>query len=332
MYQNRGYHFQKIYCIILIMKSQKTGWLIVNHFLHTNKFSEIYSWLLTAATKAGCQLLLKTNAELLCSITDHTLLEASSSIRPDFVLFWDKDIRLARFLEHLGLRLFNCADAIALCDDKSLTFTALSHSNEMSPHDNIHSPFIPMPKTILAPMTYSNIGYSHDFSFLDQVISVLHFPLIVKECFGSFGAQVYLAHSEQELSTILNHCDSRPIIFQEFIKSSFGRDLRLQVVGNEVIATMLRTHASDFRANITNGGTMLNYEPSEAACNLALHVCRSLKLDFAGVDLLFGEHDEPILCEVNSNAHFKNIHTCTTVNAAEKIIEMILQKLEMEKQ
>ena len=59
---------------------------------------------------------------------------------------------------------------------------------------------------------------------------------------------------------------------------------------------------------------------------MALKVCRELKLDFAGVDIMFGKQGEPVLCEVNSNAHFKNIYDCTGVNVADEIMEYILNK------
>ena len=83
----------------------------------------------------------------------------------------------------------------------------------------------------------------------------------------------------------------------------------------------------DFRANITNGGSMKPYEPKEAQVELARKVMRTLGLDFAGVDILFGEEEEPILCEVNSNAHFKNIYDCTGINVADAIISYILEQL-----
>lgn len=325
-------HFKKstTYSIIILMKTKKKyGWLLVNHFLQTGKFNEIYEWLLAAASKVDCELELHTNAELLSCmadgqltvLTDSAILSSPASMghRPDFILFWDKDIRLAHALEQLGYRLFNRADAIAVCDDKALTFLRLSASKEGH---------FPIPKTVLAPMTYENIGYKNDFSFLRQAEDQLSYPMVIKECFGSFGAQVYLANNHFEAEQILLRCAGRPLLIQEFIKSSYGRDLRLQVVGKSVVATMLRTHDTDFRANITNGGKMSKYTPSVEACELAIRVCNTLQLDFAGVDLLFGEHDEPFLCEVNSNAHFKNIFTCTGVNVADKIMEYILRKLQ----
>lgn len=46
---------------------------------------------------------------------------------------------------------------------------------------------------------------------------------------------------------------------------------------------------------------MEQYNPTQKQQDMALNVCRTLGLDFAGVDLMFGENDEPIFCEVNSN-------------------------------
>ena len=99
------------------------------------------------------------------------------------------------------------------------------------------------------------------------------------------------------------------------------------MVGDKVIAAMLRENANDFRANITNGGTATDYtdKVSSAWKQMALDACRVLGLDFAGVDILFGPDDEPVLCEVNSNAHFKNLYDCTGINAAEAIMEHIVK-------
>ncbi len=291
----------------------KTGWLVVNHFLQTNKFTDLYERLSRGAEKAGLSLTVKTGSELLCCIS-HGFVHPQENL-PDFVLFWDKDIRLAQMLENMGLKLFNSAKAIALCDDKSLTHMALEG-------------FVPMPKTICAPMTYPGVGYT-DTSFVKDAVVVLGLPMVIKECFGSFGAQVYLCHTEKEAEDKVKELAGQPFIMQSFIAESFGKDLRLQVVGDRVIAAMLRyNEKGDFRAGITSGGSMTPYEPSEEQCALAVSVCKKLGLDFAGVDFLFGEDGEMILCEVNSNAHFKNLYDCTGVDAATEIMSYIAKVLE----
>ena len=287
-----------------------TGILVVNEFLQLNKYNEIHAWLLEAATKQGIHMQLKTNAELLIDITGY-----HSDRITDFILFWDKDVRLAKYLEQLGYPVFNSARAIEICDDKALTHLTLMNSG------------IPTPRTIIAPKTFENIGYTN-LNFLTEVSDRLGFPMVVKESFGSFGQQVYLANNLAELKEQIKRIGTKPILFQEYVKSSFARDIRLQVVGDQVIASMYRyAENGDFRANLSIGGRMKEYQPTREQCELALQCCQIIGLDFAGVDLLFGAEDEPIVCEVNSNAHFKNIFDCTRVNAADIIISHILKRI-----
>ncbi len=293
--------------------SMKQGWLVVNHFLQTEKFTDLYSRLAEGARQVGMKLTLKTGCELLQTVEGEFLF--SREALPDFVLFWDKDIRLATMLESRGVRLFNSAASIALCDDKSLTHLTLAGK-------------VAMPKTILSPMTYPNVGYT-DLSFVEKAAEVLGFPMVIKECFGSFGAQVYLVNNPEEAEEKVKQLAGVPFLMQEFISSSAGRDVRLQVVGERVVAAMLRqSHSGDFRANITAGGTMAPWTPTQQQEKLAISVCRLLGLDFAGVDFLFGEDEAPVLCEVNSNAHFKNLYDCTGVDVAVHIMAYIKEQLE----
>ena len=284
------------------------GWLIVNGFIHTQKFEELFDWLQRAAKEKGLLLERKTNTELLPQMamgTGKKLWDICA--KPDFAIFWDKDVRLARLLEKQGLRLFNSADAIDICDDKARTFLELLDAG------------VAMPRTIIAPKTFCAEGYP-EWDFLDQVEAQLGYPMVVKECYGSFGQQVHLVKDMDGLRRRMAQIKNRPCLFQQFIRSSSGHDIRIQMVGREPVAAMYRYHENDFRANITGGGSMKAYTPSEEQVRMARTVMDILGLDFAGVDILFGEGGQPVLCEVNSNAHFINIFQCTGVNAAEKII------------
>lgn len=289
------------------------AWLVTNEFLHSNKFTEINLWLVEAAKKRKIELEIKTNTEIMAVLGSGYHQKESIS----FVLFWDKDVRLAKYLESLGYLVANSSDAIAACDDKSLTQILLQSKG------------IPMPKTVIGPMTYANIGYTN-YHFLDRVEQELGYPMIVKECFGSFGMQVYEAKNRTELLSIVQTIGAKPMLFQEFIAQSAGKDVRIHVVGGQVITSMYRYSVDgDFRANITNGGLMKPYEPSEQEKALAIESTKVLGLDYAGVDLLFGENGKSLVCEVNSNAHFKNIYDCTGVNVADAIIDEMLRLCEI---
>ena len=289
-------------------KQEFRAWIIINEFLNTSKFSEITHYLLVAAGMRGIRLNVFTNAEVMIGAP---LPEE----KPDFVLFWDKDILLAQYLESLGIPVFNSSKAIALCDDKRLTYLSLKNSG------------IPMPKTLIAPFTYDNIGYN-SYDFLDKVEAELAYPMVVKEAFGSFGMQVYLVQNHEEMLAKLQEISPKPVVFQEFLSEFQGTDIRLQVVGDEVVATMLRYSVNgDFRANVTIGGKMQKYTPTKEQCDIAIQAAKELGLDFAGVDLLFGPDERPVLCEVNSNAHFKTIFDCTGINVADKIICYVREQM-----
>ncbi len=306
-----------LYGKICYDKTMQKGLLITNAFLRSDKFDELSRLFLEAADRLALSLLPFTNADFLVLYTNDGLhvvpgekaLEALDPL-PDFILFWDKDIRLAEAFEQKGIPVFNSSRGILLCDDKSETLKALAGR-------------VKMPASIMAPMTYEKEGCP-DLSFLSVVEKKLGYPLIIKECFGSFGAQVHLAHDRDEAEEIL-HIIHYPFLFQEWIAESAGSDLRLQVVGDRVVAAMRRENRSDFRANLSNGGSMSAWKPSKEEEDLALSACRLLGLDFAGIDILSGK-DGPLLCEVNSNAHFKNITDCTGSDVASLILKHCMEK------
>ncbi len=168
-------------------------------------------------------------------------LNKALSKKPDVALFLDKDIALAERLELAGVRLFNRAHVIERCD----------HKGKQAVH--LHAHHIPMPTTILAPKSYPlSLPFPKDW--IDHVSETLGFPLIVKEAFGSFGMTVYLVHSKEDFIEKCEQLKGRDFLCQQYVASSHGRDIRVNVIGQHIVAAMYRHSDTDFRANITNGG------------------------------------------------------------------------------
>ncbi len=287
----------------------KNAWLIVNGYLNSPKFDEIYNWLVKAAGDKDIQLKILPG-DRVASILQINSGQMDWRVRPDFVLFWDKDTVLARALEQEGFRVYNSARAIEICDDKAKTFVELKNTD------------IPMPRTYSAPMCFER-KYP-DYSFLMQAAKYLEYPMIIKACKGSFGVQVYLADDLEGAKTIIEKLQPGEFIMQELVEASKGKSARIQVVGGEIVCSMKLTNGQDFVSNVTSGGTMEEYSPTEEEQAIALKATKALGLDFAGVDIIWDADGKPLLCEVNSNAHFKNIFDCTGVNVAEKIIDYII--------
>ena len=233
--------------------------------------------------------------------------------KPDFAIFWDKDIYLAERLENNGVRLFNSKRAVMLCDNKILMYQTLAQAG------------IRIPKTFIAPKTFEGLGYD-DRSFLDAVEKEIGYPIVIKEAYGSFGEQVYLAEDRNAVNRIIDAIGYKDFLIQEFIASSKGRDVRINVVGDQAVVSMLRENKNDFRSNISSGGSGQKYEPESAYLDLAVKATKALGLDFAGVDILFGQ-DGPILCEVNSNPQFGSTLKYTGVNLADIIADYIIKSL-----
>ena len=283
------------------------GYLVVNSFMKTEKFISLYEMLSNAFKNRGVSLEIKQASDISLKVGEPL------NEKIDFAIFWDKDIYLAERLENNGVRLFNSKRAVMLCDNKILMYQALAQAG------------IQIPKTFIAPKTFEGLEYI-DRSFLEKVVQEIGYPLVVKEAYGSFGEQVYLANDDKTLNEIIDKIGYKDFLMQEYIVSSKGRDVRINVVGDKAIVSMLRENKNDFRSNISNGGIGSLYQPEQTYLESAVKAAQALGLDFAGVDVMFGENG-PIICEVNSNPQFASTLKATGINLAEYIADYILNNL-----
>lgn len=286
----------------------KKCWVIYNGSLTSDKFRDQAELLQEAAERAGINATLKKNYEVLMALNEKL------EIRPDFVVFLDKDILLATFLKNVGIPVFNDPDVIETCDNKAKQYIQLAKNN------------IPMPETIIAPKVYPNFTIEGS-GYYEKVLEKLGLPMIIKEGHGSFGMKVYLIETKEDFFAKVDELRGVDYVFQQFIATSSGRDIRVNIVGGEVIAAMHRSSETDFRANITNGGVASVIELSLEQKELAIRAAEAVGAEFAGVDLLFGENEVPLVCEVNAAAHIRNIYNVTGINVADQMISYILGKL-----
>jgi len=110
---------------------------------------------------------------------------------------------------------------------------------------------------------------------------------------------------------------------QEFIKEAKGSDIRCFVVGDEVVASMMRTaKVGEFRSNLHRGGTAKIVEITPEERQAALDATKALGLNLAGVDMLRSSRG-PLIMEVNSSPGLNGIETATGKDVAGMIIEYL---------
>lgn len=286
----------------------QTCWIVYNGSLTHDKFIDQALLLKEAADRHDIQAILVKNYEVLMNVQQR--LHA----KPDFVVFLDKDILLAQYLKNEGIPVFNDPNVIEICDNKARQYMMLANAG------------VPMPITIVAPKVYP--GFSiQESGYFEQVLQVIPLPMIIKEAHGSFGMKVYLIETREQFFAKIEELAGIEYVFQQFIANSRGRDIRVNVVGGQVVACMFRESQTDFRANITNGGSASPIILTSRQMKVAIQAAEALGAEFAGVDLLFGDNDEPLVCEVNGVAHIRNIFNVTGINVGDAMIEYIQSKI-----
>jgi gamma-F420-2:alpha-L-glutamate ligase len=226
------------------------GWI-----LYKNKISESYETqkLIEEFDKQGIKVRVvqPDDVDIFVDRDDRKSILVAGRTRqlPDFVIprtgsgttYFIKAI--IRHLERLGVVLINGSDAIDNVKDKLYTQQILGESN------------LPVPKTLL-------VKHPINIEFVEKNIN---FPVIIKTLSGSFGAGVFLAETKKQLEQLLKMAEitkpSYNIIVQEFIKDSWGKDLRVFILNGKVVGCMMRQSTDDdFRANIARGGEGIPYQ------------------------------------------------------------------------
>lgn len=157
------------------------------------------------------------------------------------------------------------------------------------------------------------------------VEAVKGLPVVLKVLQGTQGLGVMLVHTPISLGSVLDTLRTldQDVIIQQFIVEGAGRDYRVFVVGNEVIASMMRTAPQgEFRSNIHRGGEANVVEIPDEFKKAAIKAARVLGLEVAGVDLMESVQG-PMIIEVNSSPGFEGIEKATGINVAGAIVKHI---------
>ncbi len=150
-------------------------------------------------------------------------------------------------------------------------------------------------------------------------------PLVVKLLEGAQGVGVVLAETTQAAESVIEAFRGLKanILVQEFIKEAEGRDIRCFVIGDRVVAAMMRQAKSgEFRSNLHRGGsaTVVKITPEERST--AVRAAKIVGLNVAGVDILRSKHG-PVVMEVNSSPGLEGIETSTKIDVSSMIIEFL---------
>jgi len=217
-------------------------------------------------------------------------------------------LAILRHLERLGVPTVNPSHAIEATKDKLYAHQVFAEQG------------IDTPKTMLVKHPVNAALVAREIGF----------PAVIKIMAGSYGKGVYMVNTQSEFQDFIEFAHGiktdEAIIVQQYIDTRPGEDLRVFVVGGKVIGAIKRSSQDgSFKANITRGGGAEPFPLNREIRDIALATARSLDLEIAGVDLLFGK-DGYVVCEANSAPGFEGFEKATDINVAGEIIKYAKSK------
>lgn len=150
-------------------------------------------------------------------------------------------------------------------------------------------------------------------------------PVVIKLLEGTQGMGVILAETEASAKSIVEAFSAANvnILVQEFIKEAGATDVRVFVVGGEVVAAMKRVgKAGEFRSNLHRGGRAEPTELTAEERQTAIQSAAILGLNVSGVDMLRSARG-PMVMEVNSSPGLEGVEAATGIDVAGAIIAFL---------
>jgi ribosomal protein S6--L-glutamate ligase len=209
-----------------------------------------------------------------------------------------------RQLEMMGVFPVNESVAISRSRDKLRSLQLLSREG------------VGMPRT----------GFADSPDDIQDLIKMLGgAPMVIKLLEGTQGIGVVLAETRKAAESVIEAFMGMKtnILVQEFIQEAGGADIRCFVIGNKVVAAMIRQGAEgEFRSNLHRGGSakLVKITPRERAT--AVKAAKVMGLNVAGVDILRSDRG-PLVMEVNSSPGLEGIEEATGKDIAGLVVEFI---------
>jgi len=225
----------------------------------------------------------------------HLLIEDE---QPDadalFILFRDRNTGLAAKFEAEGFRLFNRAAVNRIANDKLQTFELATL---------LGIPAVPT----LRIRSIDEIGT---------------YPCVLKTVDGHGGSEVFLCTSEADAESFFRQFPDRKLIVQPFIESG-ARDVRVLMIGKEVVGAVKRTGNGSFKSNYTLGGSVDKYTLSSWQEKDAVTIANAIKSDYVGIDFLLLPDGRWMLNEIEDPVGARSLYVTHDFSVAGELMKYI---------
>lgn len=282
------------------------GWLIYKHQDAIENRSYI-DWFIEEAGYQGIHLELIYREQLTVGIIDNNLriqYQQKPAEFPAFAVVRVIEPVLNMHLEACGIPVFNNKEISFIANDKIRT------------HHEVQQLGIPMVDTIY--MKYSTAPINPPFPF----------PFIMKAANGRGGKQVFLIKDQNQWEekqieqTKQGNSGLHDYLVQR-CNVQTGKDIRVFVVGKEIIGAVKRTNKSDFRANYKLGGTVTWYALNKAEQKMIDSIIAHFEFGMVGIDFLVDEDGKLLFNEIEDVVGSRSLSKVSDINILKKYVTHI---------
>lgn len=206
-----------------------------------------------------------------------------------------RGLELARIFTAYGVTCINQPSVIETCGDKLATNAALAKHG------------VPTPRTGVAFESEAILKLCDDFGY----------PIVMKPVVGSWGRMVSKLSDRDAVEAVLEHKEilggpaHKVFYIQEFVRKP-GRDIRVFVVGDAVIAAIYR-NSEHWITNTARGASASNCPLTDDIVEISLRAAAAVGGGVVAVDLVESERGL-LVVEVNHTMEFRNSVTTTGVD------------------
>ena len=202
---------------------------------------------------------------------------------------------LRSFLHLLGNKSKNSADAVRFHQEKPRQLAEVSQLGVRIPDTYVGND----PEAIKAFCARNN-------------------KVIFKPVTGGDYAQIINdAHlADEHLQTSLSQS---PVTLQAYVE---GTNIRSYVMGNSIFSAEIRSDAQDFRTD--EHAELIPFDVPESIAHQATQICRTLGLDWSGIDWRRTPEGEYIFLEANPSPMFANFEKRTQLPIAKHLARLLV--------
>lgn len=149
-------------------------------------------------------------------------------------------------------------------------------------------------------------------------INYKKYPLVVKPKNGKGGLGVRLIESGE-----IPQDDN--LVYQK-VASDRGKDLRVWLIGDKIIASILRQSKNDFRSNFCLGGSATVYNLSDEERNLVYKIASLIDYDYIGIDFVFN-NGKIVFNEIEDTVGARMVYSVTNIDILKEYCDYIKSQI-----